>query len=683
MRKVRILKQGKSLWNCLKYTLSLSLDLDDFSLGKHPCDRDCSSGDAMTCTFNFTAEVGYTVDDPEKRGADGRNRSVITYNGQLPGPLLVVCEGDTVIVSLENKIVDGPITNSDGSPNTTTLHFHGIRQVGRSSQTTFGPWADGVPYVNQCPIGPGKTFKYKFEAKNIEKDCLFGLCLSKTLNAPPGSYWYHSHIGSQRTNGLQGGLIIKPKHAYIYKNQRVIDEPSMFTVVIQEWYESPTRQVPMSILINGKGRVGYFIFDSDDLDLTNNYLRGLGATFNTKPNPHQIHHDTNYAAFDLEKGYTYRFRLLGLIGQNLPIRVSIDNKENGQDSSGSIFKFVAISTDSLDIKPIENLDFLWLSPGERYDILFTLPEDVPDKAIKMRFIGYTDLNGLNNRSAICTVAHLRFPGSPVDLDYTLQYGCPDFPYRDNIFPNGQRVLNPPPKASKQMAFFDKIDDIYSNPNETGNIFPVDITSREVQIPFIDPLTAHETEFIEFFPSTTFNGIRTEFPRVPYLLQDPEDDAHRCDIKNRDSKDFYKIQNQAGGNSTFCEHVLRFRDGSVLTQEWQEIVLINNGGDSASHPIHQHGGWFWIAGEGQFKHEINRTFIVENFESLKSNVNNATRRTTWNWPDIEFDILPKDVIQVPNQGYVIIRTHLDNPGTFIFHCHIDFHLSIGMGLGKYL
>ena len=46
-------------------------------------------------------------------------------------------------------------------------------------------------------------------------------------------------------------------------------------------------------------------------------------------------------------------------------------------------------------------------------------------------------------------------------------------------------------------------------------------------------------------------------------------------------------------------------------------------------------------------------------------------------------VPKDVIQVPNLGYVLIRTKLDNPGNWIFHCHIDFHLSLGMGMGTRL
>ena len=49
---------------------------------------------------------------------------------------------------------------------------------------------DGVAFVTQCPILPGQTFTYRFQA------------------SPKGTYWYHSHIGAQRSNGLFGAFII-------------------------------------------------------------------------------------------------------------------------------------------------------------------------------------------------------------------------------------------------------------------------------------------------------------------------------------------------------------------------------------------------------------------------------------------------------------------------------------------
>jgi len=121
----------------------------------------------------------------------------------------------------------------------------------------------------------------------------------------------------------------------------------------------------------------------------------------------------------------------------------------------------------------------------------------------------------------------------------------------------------------------------------------------------------------------------------------------------------------------CEHVIEL---PWAPWYWTETVLINNNHYAVAHPIHQHGGWYWVVGEDKFdyhKININRTII------MRKDKNCAAKK----------DCLPrnlikppaKDTIQVPPNGYVIIRTPLGNAGTWIFHCHINFHVDIGMAL----
>ncbi len=38
---------------------------------------------------------------------------------------------------------------------------------------------------------------------------------------------------------------------------------------------------------------------------------------------------------------------------------------------------------------------------------------------------------------------------------------------------------------------------------------------------------------------------------------------------------------------------------------------------------------------------------------------------------------KDTVDIPSGGYTIIRFNADNPGIWMFHCHIEFHLEMGM------
>ena len=75
----------------------------------------------------------------------------------------------------------------------------------------------------------------------------------------------------------------------------------------------------------------------------------------------------------------------------------------------------------------------------------------------------------------------------------------------------------------------------------------------------------------------------------------------------------------------------------------------------------------MVGGDVFDHPITRTFVKD----LHAKEKLAYTDSDWS--------LPKDVIQVPRNGYVIIRTKLDNPGAWIFHCHVDYHLRKGSSI----
>ena len=63
-------------------------------------------------------------------------------------------------------------------------HFHGMFQ--RESN-----WADGTPYVTQCPLRQQETLVQKF-----------------SVTGQTGTYWYHSHYASQSCEGARGPLVI-------------------------------------------------------------------------------------------------------------------------------------------------------------------------------------------------------------------------------------------------------------------------------------------------------------------------------------------------------------------------------------------------------------------------------------------------------------------------------------------
>lgn len=118
----------------------------------------------------------------------------------VPGPILRVTEGDTVVVNFQSSLAGF----------NHTLHWHGQNV----------PWdQDGVPYVSQDPIESGEIFTYTFTAK------------------PAGTYWYHCHVDAQHhvDMGMYGVLIVDPQDpeedpAYDKEFVMVLDDMDRFHI---------------------------------------------------------------------------------------------------------------------------------------------------------------------------------------------------------------------------------------------------------------------------------------------------------------------------------------------------------------------------------------------------------------------------------------------------------------------
>lgn len=99
----------------------------------------------------------------------------------------------------------------------------------------------------------------------------------------------------------------------------------------------------------------------------------------------------------------------------------------------------------------------------------------------------------------------------------------------------------------------------------------------------------------------------------------------------------------------------------------QIVLNNN--DTGSHPFHLHGHNFQVI---QREPPYGPTF----YDNLNGDPipYDATNHNA-------FPTTParRDVFVLPPQGYFVIRFVADNPGVWFFHCHIDWHLSQGLGM----
>lgn len=100
-----------------------------------------------------------------------------------------------------------------------------------------------------------------------------------------------------------------------------------------------------------------------------------------------------------------------------------------------------------------------------------------------------------------------------------------------------------------------------------------------------------------------------------------------------------------------------------------VQLVLNNGDTGSHPFHLHGHQFQVIDRAPAYGPGFYDYL--NGDPVPYDPNNHTA----------FPKSParRDTFVVPPQGYFVIRFVADNPGVWVFHCHIDWHLSSGLAM----
>ncbi|MBV8245163.1 MAG: multicopper oxidase domain-containing protein [Candidatus Eremiobacteraeota bacterium] len=133
-----------------------------------------------------------------------------TYNGVVPGPVIVVDQGDEVVIDYHN---DGAVADS--------IHLHGIHDIPVSM--------DGVAGISQPLVAPGETFTYRFKADQ------------------PGTFIYHTHDNEAMLNsGLYGAILVLPAHPRAYERGLGGD----FLELISSWQIQSAAETDFTL--NGK-----------------------------------------------------------------------------------------------------------------------------------------------------------------------------------------------------------------------------------------------------------------------------------------------------------------------------------------------------------------------------------------------------------------------------------------------
>ena len=632
--------------------------------------------------------------------ADGvTQRNLVVFNHQLPGPTIIGYENQRVRIRVINDLLTESIA----------IHWHGQHVRG-------SPYSDGAAYVTQCPILPGNEFEYDFT--------LF----------PAGTYWYHSHIAGQRSNGMYGGLVVLP-WPETTPDPPYEDLPSLHTLVFFELFPVNSDIWIFENELNGVGwpdpvnpSISYRNVPLTDGTSSSSFpfpvgiINSAGWQYTPDNGTCQRRANVTLPFFNVESGKQNRFRLVGA-QVNYAYRFSIHDH-----------KLQLAATDGMDVRtPNDTLvDYIIVYAGERYDFILDANQTNDNYLIVIETL--EDPVILEERG-YCIKAHrgyavLHYSGAieqlPADFDDT---------------------YDPITRCMESTCY--AVNCPFEDYPSSYNISCISVDKLQLRVPERVPndIPLNEDVFLNFrfinrgatgggqggggggqggggggqggggggqgggggdqggggggqggggggqgggggdqggggggggqggggsVRRATINGRKFLLPGSPLLSQEDSIPGSQpfCEY-SQDPTEF--------GFGETCIHTY------TTTTDTVEMIFMNPDMKEA-HPIHLHGHHFRVLKIGYPTYLANgkadmptKDIMCSSQMSYQCNANvswtNGTRPET----PLAETLPQKDTVVVPYGGYVIIRFPRNNWGWWMLHCHIEPHLLGGMAM----
>ncbi|XP_018575474.1 laccase [Anoplophora glabripennis] len=581
------------------------------------CARACREGEApRICYYHFTLEY-YTVlgaacqvCTPNATNtvsshcqcvlADGVERGILTANRMVPGPSIQVCEGDKVVVDVENHMEGMEVT----------IHWHGVWQRGTQ-------YYDGVPFVTQCPIQQGNTFRYQWVAGNA------------------GTHFWHAHTGLQKMDGLYGSIAIRQppskdpnSHLYDY-------DLTTHVMLLSDWMHEDaaerfpgrlavnTGQDPESLLINGKGQ-----------------FRDPNTGFMT---------NTPLEVFTMTPGRRYRFRMINSFASVCPAQLTIQGHN-----------LTLIATDGEPVHPVLVNTIISFS-GERYD--FVINADQAPTAYWMQLRGLGEC-GIRRVQQLAILRYARGPYQPSSNPPTYDYGIPQ-----------GVVLNPLDAICNNQ----RNDAICINQLKNARDIDRGLLAERPDVKIFLPFRFHVYTPEDLFSPHTYdrhlvapNGdhVISLIDEISYLsapapLLSQYDDINPEQFCNGDN-----IPPDCGQNC-MCTHKIDIPLNAVV-----EVVLVDEVQQpNLSHPFHLHGYAFNVIGIGRSpdqnvkKINLKHALDLDRQGLLHRQFNLPPGKDTIAVPNNGYVVLR---FRADNPGFWLFHCH------FLFHIVIGMNLIFQVG-----
>jgi FtsP/CotA-like multicopper oxidase with cupredoxin domain len=272
---------------------------------------------------------------PTQIDLGGMTVSTWAYDGRVPGKEIRLRKGETLRAVVTNNL-----------PADTSVHWHGL---------AIPNPMDGVPVLTQAATAPGQRFNYVFAVPDS------------------GTYWFHSHEGTQTDRGLFGPLIIEdPNERANYDDELVL--------VLDDWIDGTGTnpdQVLEKLKKNGMASMSPMAPDAGVTPTTPLGDDGGDVTY-----PYFVINGrvrTDPQTVDYRAGQRIRLRIINA-GGDTAFRVGVPNT-----------KMTVTHTDGFPVVPRET-DSVILGMGERVDATIAVNSSVPVIAAAYGKDGFAQLN---------------------------------------------------------------------------------------------------------------------------------------------------------------------------------------------------------------------------------------------------------------------------------------------------
>ncbi|MBD8481397.1 copper resistance system multicopper oxidase [Pseudomonas coleopterorum] len=502
----------------------------------------------------------------------------------------------------------------------TSIHWHGI---------ILPPNMDGVPGLSFAGIEPGGVYVYQFKVQQN------------------GTYWYHSHSGFQEQVGVYGPLVIEAKEPEPFKYDRE------HVVMLTDW----TDEDPVSLMRTLKKQSDYYNFHKRTVgDFVNDVAdKGWAATVadrkmwaEMKMNPTDLADVSGATYTYLLNGQAPNMNWTGLFrpGEKLRLRFINGSAMTYFDIRIPGLKMTVVASDGQYVNPVE-VDELRIAVAETFDVIVEpTAEAYTVFAQSMDRTGYARGTLAVRKGLVAQVPPLD-PRPLVTMDDMGMGGMDhgSMGSMDSGADDGMQTMSS--MGGNSMAAMDHNKMSTMQGMDHGAMSGMDHGSMGGMVMQSHPASEKNNPLVDMqamSPTAKLNdpglGLRNNGRKVltyadlKSTFEDPDGREPSRTIELHLTGHMEKFAWSFDG--------IKFSDAQPLVLKYGErvrIVLVND--TMMTHPIHLHGMWSDLEDEdGNFR-------------------------------------VRKHTIDMPPGSKRSYRVTADALGRWAYHCHLLYHMEMGM------